>query len=345
MASSVLTRRPMRSAAVLLLVVCTAAGGLYAQFKSTVPLVVAPTTVTDSNGRYVDGLEEADLVLYDNNVRQVVHLDYDIYPISVVVAVENGAAAQPVLDKLGNSGILFSQLVAGGAGQTAVISFSDEIRQAQDFTDDPDLVTRALRRLRVKGSGARALDAILRALQMLDQRPPNQRRIVLLVAESRDRGSSASLADVVKAVQRQNALVYWLTYSTTFTPYTSRPKTVGDRKQEEERGKFPTEDAKPLPPDVGDMNLLAPFFALAHLTRPNLADLFSRATGARTIGFLKKNGLEQAIQIIGDEVHRQYILSYQPLPGEPGEFRPIRVEVLNRPDLRAKTRAGYWSVP
>jgi len=30
-----------------------------------VPLVVAPTTVTDSKGRYVDGLTLEDLFLYD----------------------------------------------------------------------------------------------------------------------------------------------------------------------------------------------------------------------------------------------------------------------------------------
>ena len=42
----------MRAAGVLLLLTCVGS----AQFKSTVPLVVAPTTVTDSKGRYVDGL-------------------------------------------------------------------------------------------------------------------------------------------------------------------------------------------------------------------------------------------------------------------------------------------------
>ena len=50
------------------IVVITCAG--WAQFKSTAPLVVAPTTVTDSKGRYVDGLMPENLILYDNNVPQ-----------------------------------------------------------------------------------------------------------------------------------------------------------------------------------------------------------------------------------------------------------------------------------
>jgi hypothetical protein len=46
------------------IVVSTWAG--WAQFKSAAPLVVAATTVTDSKGRYVDGLTLEDLILYDN---------------------------------------------------------------------------------------------------------------------------------------------------------------------------------------------------------------------------------------------------------------------------------------
>jgi hypothetical protein len=45
--------RPLlRPLALLALLVCSAA----AQFRSTVPLVVAPATVKDSKGRFVDGL-------------------------------------------------------------------------------------------------------------------------------------------------------------------------------------------------------------------------------------------------------------------------------------------------
>ena len=54
--------------------------------------------------------------------------------------------------------------------------------------------------------------------------------------------------------------------------------------------------------------------------------------------------MEQAIQLMGEEVHRQYILSFEPKGGEPGKFHSIRVMVKDRPELQAKTRAGYWAV-
>jgi len=50
---------------------------------------------------------------------------------------------------------------------------------------------------------------------------------------------------------------------------------------------------------------------------------------------------------VGEEVHRQYILSFEPrgaAPSEPGTFHAIRVVVKNRPELHVKTREGYWVV-
>ena len=83
---------------------------------------------------------------------------------------------------------------------------------------------------------------------------------------------------------------------------------------------------------------------LIRLRQPDLSSLFAKATGGRTLSFLKKNALEQAIQLVGEEVHRQYILSFQPKGSEPGTFHAVRVTVKNRPELQAKTRAGYWTL-
>src|ERR1017187_10221208 len=108
-------------------VVCTLVflSAASAQFKSTVPLVIAPTTVTDPKGHYIDGLTAEDLILYDNNVPQAIQMDWMPLPISLVVAVQTSANSGAVIDKLGGSGILFTQLLAADAGETAVISFSD----------------------------------------------------------------------------------------------------------------------------------------------------------------------------------------------------------------------------
>jgi VWFA-related protein len=322
----------------------------WAQFKSTVPLVVAPTTVTDSRGRYVDGLTPADLILYDNNVPQAIRMDWMTYPIDLVVAVETSSNSGAVVDKLGGSGILFTQLVAADAGETAVISFSDEVTVHQDFTGDPNFVIHALRMLRKEGGEAHMLDALRQALIMLERRPPGRRRIILMIAERRDRSSKAKLPEVMEQVERLNAAVYWLTFSPFLEPFTVRPKTAEDLKPEAERIKMkkcdlcPEPDDTPVPPDLGPGGLIYALGELMRLHQPDLSSLFTRITGGRTLSFLKKHALEQAIQLVGEEVHRQYILSFEPKGGEPGKFHAVRVEVRNRPELEAKTREGYWAL-
>jgi VWFA-related protein len=334
----------MRLATAIVVLTCPCC----AQFKSTVPLVVAPTTITDSRGRNVDGLTPDDLILYDNNVPQKIQMDWMAYPIDLVVAVQTSANSGAVIDKLGGSGILFTELLAAYAGETAVISFSDEVKVHQELTSNPDLVIHSMRMLRKEGDNAHILDALRQALSMLEQRPPGRRRIILMIAERRDRSSVSKLPEVVEQVQRLNAAVYWLTYSPLLEPFTVKPKTAEDLKPEAERIKVqkcalcPAPDDTPVPPDLGPGGYLYGIQELIRLHQPDLSDLFTKTTGGRSLNFLKKSALEQAIQLVGEEVHRQYILSFEPKGGVAGSFHAIRVTVKNRPNLRVKTREGYW---
>ena len=336
----------MRAAAAILILACTAWG----QFKSNAPLVVAPTTVTDSKGNFVDGLSPEDLILYDNNVPQQVQMDWMTFPIDLVVAVQTSENSGAVIDKLGGAGILFTELLAADAGETAVLPFSDEVTLHQDFTGNPDLVIHALRMLRKEGGEAHMLDALHEALLMLERRKPGRRRIILVIAEKRDRASQAKLPDVMQQVERLNAAVYWLTYSPMLQPFTVRPKTAEDEKPIAERVKVrkcdlcPGPDDTAVPPDLGPGGFLYTLGELARLHKPDLSTLFAKSTGGRTLNFLKKDALEQAIQLIGEEVHRQYILSFEPKGGEAGQFHAIRVAVKDRPDLRTTTRDGYWAL-
>jgi VWFA-related protein len=336
----------MRAAVIALIV----AGTAIAQFKSNVPLVLAPTTVTDSQGHYINGLTAENLILYDNNVPQTIQISENASPISLVVAIQTSANSGPVIDKLGRIGILLSQLLAADAGETAVLSFSREAELRQDFTASPDAVTHALRMLRKDASGANILDALRESLFLLEQRPPERRRIILIVAEKRDDGSVSKLPEVVERIQRLNATVYWLTFSPFLEPFTVKAKTMEDTRPEAEWIKerqclqCRDPDLRPAPADLGPGGV---FYAIGQLTRlkkPNLADLFTTITGGRTVGFLKKDGLEQAVQLVSQEVHRQYILSFQPQSAEPGEFHTLRVVVKDRPELNVTTRSGYWAL-
>lgn len=339
----------MRIAALLALAVLPA----LAQFRSTVPLVVSPVTVTDSRGHFVDGLTAKELTLYDNNVPQPLQVDFAIHPISLVVAVEANTASISVLDKLGRSGALFTDLLSGDAGETALVTFADRVHLAQDFTDDSARLNHVLRNLRAQGDGAAVVDGIAESLRLLGTRNPSRRRVILMIAESRDRSSELKVPELLRRSELQNTAVYWLTYSTLLVPYTNKRKTKWDRMTDEQKedpkrmhsSKTPLpEEEEPLPWEMAPGSLINIFTELAHKSKVDAAALLTKTTGGRTFKFLKQSGLESAIEAVGEEVHRQYIVNFQPKPDAAGRFHTIRVEVQGRPDLHVRAREGYWSV-
>jgi VWFA-related protein len=324
-----------------------------AQFRSTVPLVVAPVTVQDARGNFIDGLTEHELLVYDNNVAQKIQVDTDLHPISLVVLIEANSASAAILDKLRRSGPLFSDLLAGDAGETAIVSFAGEPKLVQDFTTDSRPLTHALHNLREQGPACALLDSVVEGLRMLATRDDRHRRVMLVIAERRDRSSKVKFADLLRQSQLQNTAIYWLTYSTFLTPFTNRPKRVWDRMTDEQKedpkrmrsSKIPLpEEEAPLPPDMAPGSLLSVFTEAFHKTAPDAATLLSTATSGRTFSFLKQSGLEDAIQAVGREVHRQYIVTFQPKTDTAGLFHPLRAEVKGRPELQVRTRSGYWSV-
>jgi len=96
-----------------------------AQFRTNVPLVVAPLTVTDAQGRSVDGLSAENLRVLDNGVPQAFELTTIGEPIAVVVAIQENLVSQPLMDKVRDIGTLLSDAVAGEGGEVALLGFAE----------------------------------------------------------------------------------------------------------------------------------------------------------------------------------------------------------------------------
>src|ERR1035438_10677245 len=65
------------------------------------------------------------------------------------------------------------------------------------------------------------LDAVNAAIERL-RKQPNARRILLLISESRDRGSKTDLETVTIAAQSADVTIYALTYSAMMAAFTSK---------------------------------------------------------------------------------------------------------------------------
>jgi len=293
--------------------------------RANVPLVLVPVTVTDQKGVLIDGLHVEDFVLADDGARQSIFMDTSdavLAPVSVVVAVQSSDISSAALAKINKVGGMIQPLIAGERGSAAVIAFDDDIRVIQDFTSDAAEISAAFRKIHGRTAGdGRMIDAIVQATQMLDARPQNRRRIVIVLGESRDRGSQTKLEQAIAITSHAGVIVYPATYSAYLTPWTAKP-----------------EDAPP-----GGGGLFTGLKDLFKHGKASPADVLARASGGEHFSFNTLRALERTLTRAGQEIHGQYLLSFAPAESDDHGFHRLEVSVPSRPDAVVRARAGYWA--
>src|ERR1022692_5136146 len=135
----------MRCAVIFALVLPLAAQD--SRFNVRSRLVLVPVTISDSNGRPVDGLEAADFRLLDNRWGRKITVDTiatGVAPIALVIAVQSAGISTPVLEKVRKIGSMIQPLVTGERGCAALVSFAKTVTWLQECTNNADAFGRAL---------------------------------------------------------------------------------------------------------------------------------------------------------------------------------------------------------
>ncbi len=318
---------------------------IYRQFITN---VVAPTIVLDSEGRIVNGLQQHDFVLKDNGKLQDIKVDVAFQPIDVVMVLQADGASEEVLPRVKKLAPLLENLVIGEQGTVAIIAFDHRIRVMQDFTSDGAKIKAGLEKINAGSSSARQWDAVNEAARMLSKRDKNRRRIILLIAETRDKGSEGRGRETLLQVEINNVQVYTVNMSrfvNTLMAKTPvpRPDSIPPSARHMPAGGAATPTT--MQQYHGTGNVLPAFVEVFRQAKavfiPNPAEVLTKFTGGAEFGFVSQKALEEAVSRIGEELHSQYLLSYNPNNKVEGGWHEIRVEV-RRPDLKVRTRPGYW---
>jgi VWFA-related protein len=287
-----------------------------------VRLVIAPTSVTDQHGKFINGLNAEDFTLYDNDVRQQIHEDADFLPISLAVAIQNNNALEGFLPQIHQLGPLLGTLVVGAGGEAALLTFNQKVGVIQDFTGDLGRLSHALKLVDTSFSKSHLIDATLQSIRLLKSRPPERRRILLLISETRDQGSESKLRDAVAEAEVNNILIYSMNISRAHAASTIFP------------GGLSLDLIALIKEIYSDIKTAAVENPLSVLTR---------YTGGRQYSFYKQHAFEDAVTKIGEEIHGQYLLGYTPSNIKEQGYHKIRV-ALNRPEYTVRSRPGYYSL-
>ena len=274
------------------------------------------------------GLRSSDFLLRDNGESRPVRVDDPdsiVAPLDLVVLVQTSDISNSALMKIKKAGTMIQDSVAGANGAAAVVTFADQVKIVQDFTSNDEDLAVAFRNLHSADSrNGKLLDAVAKGLDLLANRPKGKRCVLVIIGESKDRGSEVKIQNLLPEIQRLGVTVYSLSYSTYLTPFTTKASEYS-------------------PPEGGRGWILDSITEAVHATKQDTCKVLAGATGGRQLKFETKSKLENDLIRLGSEIHNRYMVSFAPVEPSEAGFHKISVEIRSRPQFHVEARPGYWA--
>jgi len=311
-----------------------------------VNFVAVPVTVKDRNtGRMVDGLLPQDFSVLEDGVKQkLTYFTSDPFFLSAAIVYDLGlpdASVRKINQTFSAMTGAFSQY-----DQVSVYTYSTAVTRVSDFTPPNQRLTTVLDSLKVnrgQNNGVPVVsgplaggptingmpaaggpvpvnsptkvahvlnDAILRAALDLDKQDRTRRRVIFIISDGKEQGSTASYADTLKVLLQNEISVYAVATDSSALPV------------------------------YRQLNKL-------HLPRQgydNLLPRYAAATGGEVYTEFSQNAIERAYASAMGDARNQYTLGYMTKAAPSSTYREIEVKV-DVPSLDVRAKYGYYPLP
>jgi len=283
-------------------------------------VVLVPTLVTDGDGNALHRLSAEDFYVLDNGVEQTVKMDSTLVsaPVSMVVVIDQGKGAGKMLDKVRRAGSMIDPIVGDGKGKVALVGFDSKVKLLSDFTSDTDDISAALKQVKLGDSGAAILDAIRYSSRLLERCSKTDRKVILLMSETKDSGSMTTESEVLRQIEASNTMVYSIAYSSVTDSLFGEPQNT-----------------------QSSVNLLTVFSNIVKATKENVAKTLAQLSGGEYLSFGSERVFEDRVANINNHFFNQYLLSFQPKRPDAGQHT-IQVGLRHPAAVNVYARAGYW---
>ena len=322
-----------------------------------------PVVATDSAGHFDAALGVDDvLVLEDGKPQQIRSVRH--IPANVLLLLDTGGG-----DLVGLGGmakrtsltrdVAMRVLALMRKGDSiALIQSGDRADVLQAWTDDRDQVGRILKTKLFAAKRSRIFDSMLKAAQLLSDRPEGSRHVVLITDGVQTPGGKIELTEAIKQLTAARATVHIISYTTLIRqkdPKQPSNVTVGQRPNSEN----PVVAHDPtLPPG----STRSPSFGLSIRFDPAmkrrrkayeseavnsekwLTDLAAETGGNIYLPVVPEEMLAKA-ENVAREIGAEFVVTYRPTKplaeAKPGEYRQIEI-ASRRVGLYLRSRRGYF---
>jgi Ca-activated chloride channel family protein len=276
-------------------------------FRSGAELVALTVAVMDKDQRFVRGLAQNDFAVFEDGVRQ----DLSFFaasdvPLDLVLLIDTSSSMTDKMNTVHEAALGFLRTLRTG-DRGAVISFNDGVQVRQPLTSNMNMLEAAVRG--TDAYGATALNnAIYVALKEFaktgKQSGQVRRQAIAVLSDGEDTCSLMTFDDVLAEAKKANVGVYTISL-----------RSRGETKQ---KG----------------------VFSSALYSMKSLA----QETGAQAFFPESIGDLPAVYASIANELDHQYALGYSPKNARAdGRFRRVIVQIVTHPELRLRTRTGYFA--
>jgi VWFA-related protein len=311
--------------------------------------VQVPVTVKDRDGRMVDGLLSGDFTVFENGMKQkLTFFTADPFALSVAIVLDLGMPDSAV-QKVNQT---FPALVGAFApyDEVALYTYSSTVSEVSEFAGPTQKLTALLNQMKTErghnngvpvmsgpmasgpiingipvGSPTEPVstppkeahvlnDAILRAALDLSKRDRTRRKIIFVISDGRESGSTASYSDVLKLLLTHEIQVKAVAVESAALPIYGKLERLHL-------------------PGQGYGNILPKYT--------------SATGGGDPYNELSRNAIEDIYSHVMSEARNQYTLGYTPSrPKTPTTAAKREIEVrVDRPGLNIYTKDGYYPAP
>jgi len=183
--------------------------------KTDTDLVTVPVIATNPNGLYITDLRQEEFTITEDGVaQQIAFFGKVAAPFHVVLMLDTSSSTQDKLREIQQAAFTFVQQLQP-ADRVKVISFDDNVKDLNEFTNDREVLRKAINGTR-SGQGTKVYDAMDLAMNTI--RKIRGRKAIVIFTDGMDwHSDSATFEGNVRFLDEEGVIVYPIRYDTRAT--------------------------------------------------------------------------------------------------------------------------------
>lgn len=183
--------------------------------KTDTDLVTVNVIATNANGLYITDLRQEEFSITEDGVaQQIAFFGKVAAPFHVVLMLDTSSSTQDKLKQIQQAAFAFVQQLQP-ADRVKVISFDDNVKDLNEFTNDREVLRTAINGTR-SGQGTKVYDAMDLAINAI--RKVRGRKAIVIFTDGMDwHSDSATFEGNVRFLDEEGVIIYPIRYETRAT--------------------------------------------------------------------------------------------------------------------------------